>query len=91
MDNPTPWYVYMLHCRDGTLYTGVTTDLQRRLQEHNRGGQGARYTRARRPVTLAYHEMTASRATACRRERELKQLTRGQKQRLISSRTSDSG
>jgi putative endonuclease len=91
MATPSLWYVYMLHCSDGTLYTGVTTDLERRLREHNRGPRGARYTRARRPVTLAYHEVAASRAAACRREWELRQLSRGQKQALVSSRATDSG
>jgi putative endonuclease len=71
------WYVYILRCADGTLYTGVTTDPERRLREHNAGGKlGARYTRARRPVELAYQEQAANRAEACRREAAIKKLSR---------------
>ncbi len=74
------WYVYILRCADGTLYTGVTTDPVRRLREHNAGGGlGARYTRARRPVTLAHCEEAASRADACRREMAIKRLDRDAK------------
>ena len=69
------WFVYMLRCADGSLYTGITTDLARRLAEHNgEGGLGARYTRGRRPVTLAYSESVSSRAEAARREAAIKQL-----------------
>jgi putative endonuclease len=74
------WFVYLLRCADGTLYTGVTTDPERRLREHNAGGKlGARYTRARRPVTLAHCEEAASRAEACRREAAIKKLKRQDK------------
>jgi putative endonuclease len=78
----TPWYVYLLRCRDGTFYTGVTTDPARRLREHNHGGRGARYTRVRRPVVLAYVETSASRQEACRREYRLRRLSHIEKQRL---------
>jgi len=82
----TPWYVYILRCADGSLYTGVATDLQRRLQEHNHNDSlGARYTRARRPVTLVYNECAESRSQACRREAAIKKLSRAAKQRLIAS------
>ena len=78
------WYVYILHCADGTLYTGITVDLERRLQEHNGDNTlGARYTRIRRPVTLAYFESADSRATAASREAAIKKLNRGQKLQLI--------
>lgn len=71
------WFVYMLRCADGTLYTGITTDIDRRLAEHNgEGDLGARYTRSRRPVALAYSEPAASRAEASRREAAIKQLDR---------------
>jgi len=74
------WTVYILRCADDTLYTGVTTDLERRLQEHNAGGRlGARYTRARRPVALLHQETAASRAEAYRREAAIKKLTRNRK------------
>jgi len=77
------WFVYMLRCADNTLYTGVTTDLERRLSEHNSSHKGAKYTRARRPVVLAYSESAANRSDACIREAELKKLSRPEKARLI--------
>ncbi|MCW8908564.1 MAG: GIY-YIG nuclease family protein [Sedimenticola sp.] len=80
-----PWYVYILECGDGSLYTGVTTDVERRLHEHNHSAKGARYTRARRPLSLAYREPAGNRAQACRREWEIKQLSAGEKWRLISA------
>jgi putative endonuclease len=82
MEHPCskPWFVYVLRCADGTLYTGVTTDLARRLAMHNgAGARGARYTRSRRPVTLAYHEEVPSRSAALRREMAIKRLDRGAK------------
>ena len=77
------WKVYILHCADNTLYTGITTDVERRIKEHNHGTKGARYTRARRPVTLAYQESCDSRADASRREYSIKQLHRTEKLELI--------
>lgn len=77
------WFVYLLRCADGTLYAGITTDLTRRLAEHNgSGGAGARYTRARRPVELVYSEMACSRAAAARREAAIKRLDRAAKRAL---------
>ena len=81
----TEWFVYMLYCGDGSLYTGVTTDLDRRLQEHNEGPLGAKYTRARRPVTIAWHEECESRSSAVIREAEIKKMNREQKLRLVNS------
>jgi putative endonuclease len=79
------WFVYMLRCADGTLYTGITTDIDRRLAEHNgEGGTGARYTRSRRPVVLAYSEPADSRAEASRREAAIKQLDRTRKLALCA-------
>ncbi|MDD5388755.1 MAG: GIY-YIG nuclease family protein [Gallionellaceae bacterium] len=79
------WFVYILRCADDTLYTGVTTDPERRLREHNAGGKlGARYTRSRRPVALLHHEIAASRAEACRREVAIKKLTRDAKLALLA-------
>lgn len=79
------WFVYMLRCADGTLYTGITTDVERRLAEHNgEGGPGARYTRGRRPVTLAYVEGAGSRAAAARREAAIKRLDRVRKLALCA-------
>jgi len=80
------WYVYMLRCADGSLYTGVTTDLARREQEHNTNDKlGARYTRGRRPVVLVWSEPHPDRASASRREVALKRLKRMQKERLIKT------
>jgi putative endonuclease len=80
------WYVYILRCADRSLYTGITTDLERRLAEHNGEGRlGARYTRARRPVELVYSESLDDRARAAQREAAIKKLTRTQKLRLIDS------
>lgn len=78
------WYVYILRCNDNSLYTGVTTDCERRLHEHNHSPRGAKYTRPRRPVTIAYSEQAASRSSAQQREAEIKRLTAKQKELLIS-------
>lgn len=79
-------YVYMLRCCDGTLYTGYTTDLDARVRVHNGEGRGgAKYTRARRPVLLAYFEEYEEKSTALKRECEIKRLTRAQKEQLIGS------
>jgi putative endonuclease len=76
------WTVYVLSCGDGTLYTGATCDLARRLRKH-RAGRGARYTRSRLPVSLVYREEAPDRGAALRREAALKRLTRREKLRLI--------
>lgn len=76
----------MLRCADGTLYTGITTDIARRVAEHNGGGGlGARYTRSRRPVQLVYAEAAADRAEAARREAAIKRLDRVRKLALCAS------
>ena len=76
------WVVYMLLCGDGSLYTGCTNDLPRRLEAHQ-SGRGAKYTRSRPPVTLAYQEAAADRSAALRREAAIKRLTRRQKLDMI--------
>lgn len=76
------WVVYMLRCGDGSLYTGCTNDLSRRLEAHQ-SGRGAKYTRSRPPVTLAYREAAADRSAALRREAAIKRLTRRQKLAMI--------
>ncbi len=76
------YYAYILVCADGTLYTGWTTDLRRRLAVHN-AGKGAKYTRSRRPVTLRYAERCSTKEKAMHREWEIKQLSRAEKLRLI--------
>lgn len=80
-----PWLVYIVECRDGSLYTGVTNDMTRRLSEHN-AGTGSRYTRSRRPVILRYSESCDTRSQALIRECALRLLTRGEKETLISRR-----
>lgn len=75
------WYVYMVRCRDNSLYTGYTNDPQRRLAVHNTG-KGAKYTRSRLPVTLVYQELCSDKQAAQRREYALKQLTKAQKEAL---------
>ncbi len=77
-------FTYILECADGTLYTGWTEHLDRRVKAHN-AGRGARYTRGRRPVRLVYWETHPSRNAAQRREAALRRLSRAQKQRLIHS------
>ncbi|MBS6159758.1 MAG: GIY-YIG nuclease family protein [Firmicutes bacterium] len=75
-------YTYMLKCRDGSLYTGWTTDLDKRVTCHNEG-KGAKYTRARRPVELVYFEQFKTKEEAMRRECEIKKLSRKKKEELI--------
>ena len=77
------WIVYILRCGDGTLYTGVTNNLPRRLAAH-RAGKGAKYTRGRGPLVLAYQERVPDRSAALRREREIKDLSRAEKEALIA-------
>ncbi len=79
------WYVYILRCSDNSLYTGITNDVERRLDEHNEGKLGAKYTRARRPVKLVYHEAIENKSLALKREFEIKQLSKVQKEALISN------
>jgi len=75
------WLVYLLRCSDGSLYTGVTTDLARRLAEHN-AGKGGAYTRAKRPVRLVFEEAHPSRSSALKREAEIKSWDRTKKEQL---------
>jgi putative endonuclease len=80
------WWVYMLRCADGSLYTGITTDPARRVVEHNDGGpRAARYTRSRRPVQLVYAEPAAGRGEAARREAAIKRLDRARKLALCAA------
>jgi putative endonuclease len=76
------WTVYFLRCRDGSLYTGITTDLTRRLARH-RAGTASAYTRSRRPVQLVYHERKPTRGAALRREAALRRLSRAAKLALV--------
>lgn len=76
------WYVYILRCADGTLYTGSTDDVLRRLAVHN-SGKGAKYTRARLPVEVVYTEVCESYSDALKREYAIKQLSRSEKLKLV--------
>ncbi|MEO1902187.1 MAG: GIY-YIG nuclease family protein [Alcanivorax sp.] len=91
MKQGTGWWVYMLRCADGSLYTGVTTDVLRRWKEHNGSPRGARYTRVRRPVALVLCVEVPDRARAGRLEARLKGLTRARKERLIRAVTVANG
>lgn len=77
-------YTYILRCQDGTLYCGWTNHLEERVKAHNQG-KGARYTRSRRPVELVYYEEFSTKQEAMRREYAIKQLSRGEKLRLIQA------
>ena len=76
-------YTYMVRCSDGSLYTGWTVDLEMRVAAHN-SGKGAKYTKSRRPVTLAYYEVFENRQDAMRREYAIKQLTKKEKEKLVA-------
>jgi len=78
------WFVYILRCTDGSLYTGITSDLNRRLEQHN-AGTASRYTRSRLPVTLVYHEEPATKGMALKRELVIKSQSRKIKEALIQS------
>ncbi len=77
------WYIYILECSDNTLYTGITTNLERRLDEHNTSAKWAKYTKARRPVKLIYSEESSSRSEATKREMEIKKLSKTEKEKLF--------
>jgi putative endonuclease len=90
MPSPAPrrpsnprWLVYLLRCRDGSLYCGITNDLPKRLKAHA-AGKASRYTRSRLPVTLAYTEPQKSKSAALKREAAIKRLRRGEKDRLVA-------
>ncbi len=79
------WFVYIVRCADDSLYTGITKDVDRRIQEHNEGDKlSAKYTRARLPVVLVHQEMCESRSAATKREIEIKLLSRKDKNTLLS-------
>ena len=80
MDNS--WKLYILRCGDGTLYTGITTDVEKRLEAH-RSGKGAKYTRGRGPLELVYREECGDHSTALKRELEIKKLSREEKEKMI--------
>lgn len=77
-----PWYVYILRCGNGTLYTGITDNVPRRLAAH-RSGKGAKYTRGRGPMKLVYQEEVPDKSAALKREIAIKRITRQEKEKLI--------
>ena len=77
-----PWFVYILRCADGSLYTGITNDVKRRCRQHN-DGTASRYTRSRRPTTLVWQEEQPNRSSALKREAAIKAMTRRDKLALI--------
>ena len=79
------WYLYILRCKDNTLYTGITTDVEKRLEAH-RSGKGAKYTRGRAPLELVYRESCGSHSDALKREAEIKKLSRQSMELLVKSR-----
>ncbi len=79
----TKWFVYLLRCGDGTLYTGITKDVSRRCEQHN-AGTASRYTRSRLPVALVYQESQASQSLALKREAAIKAMSRLEKESLIA-------
>ena len=86
MGTPTVrWWVYLVRCADGSLYTGITLDVARRVAQHN-AGRASKYTRSRRPVELVYRERQPDRGAALRREAAIKALTRRAKEALIAGR-----
>ena len=80
------WYLYVVECIDGTLYTGITTSVSRRIDEHNAGARGAKYTRSRRPVQLRYTRTYEDQSSALKAEHKFKKLTRKQKKEIINER-----
>lgn len=88
--DPAPWHVYMIEADDGSLYTGVATDVERRFREHAGGGpRAARYFRGRRPLRVIYVEAAADRSSALRREAAIKTLSKSQKWALVAGFASD--
>ncbi len=84
------WFLYVLECSDESLYTGITTDVERRVEEHNSSPKGAKYTRTRRPVRLVYVKEYPNRSEATKEERAFKQLRREEKLSRVGKKVADS-
>ena len=84
------WHLYILRCNDGTLYTGITTDVDKRFAAHN-SGKGAKYTRGRGPLTLLYREECGDHSAALKRELEMKALSRQEKEEFLKNNTMTGG
>ena len=78
------WYVYVVRCRDDKLYTGISNNVQKRIDKHSRG-KGCKFTRRRYPVELVYQEDCITKSLACKRELQIQSLTRGKKLKLIKN------
>ena len=85
LNNPKKYYVYIVECADGSYYTGYTTDIQRRINEHNYSMKSAKYTRSRRPVKLIHEEEYDTLSAALKREHAIKKLKKKQKKSLVES------
>lgn len=85
------YYVYMVRCADDTLYTGITTELERRIDEHNHSERGAKYTQSRRPVELVYYESYPSRSEASKREYHIKKRMRREEKLLLIQQAAEGG
>lgn len=85
--NAQAWWVYMIRTNDGQLYTGITTDMQRRWREHNTGKGGARYFRTRKPQTVCLLEMHTDRSSASKREAQIKRFSKALKEALVAGAT----
>ena len=83
--NNSDWFVYILECNDKSLYTGITNNLEKRIEQHNSSADGAKYTRPRRPVKYVYQEIQLNRSEATKREIAIKKLKRAEKLKLIES------
>jgi len=82
----TDWYLYLIRCSDGSLYTGIATDVERRLKEHRQNGnKGAKYLKGRGPLTLVFQQKIGSRSLALRTERNVKKLSKANKEKLIKN------
>ena len=85
LENKAEWYVYMVRCNDGKLYTGIATDIDRRFAEHQ-SGKGAKYLRGRGPLRLAFKEKIGRRSSALKMERLIKKLPKSEKERIAAGR-----
>lgn len=84
-NNVKQWFIYMIRCSDMTLYTGITTDIERRVREHNHSDRlGAKYSKLRRPVYLVYREETENRSSALKREHHIKKMPKKMKEKLAN-------
>ena len=79
------YYVYIVRCSDNSLYTGITTDINRRIREHNETKKGAKYTKSRRPVSLVYSALIGDRSSAQKEEYRIKKLSKIKKQKLVDN------